>query len=70
MDKRRIYAIVSDREKTIFATRKTKLQADNMVDYLITIGHSDASIIANDNNQLCHKKYDKYKFLKPLGVKA
>ena len=64
MDKARIYAVISKKNKAIYATGKTELQAQKVVDRLLKENVcTDASIFCNGASQLAHKRYDKYAWL-------
>lgn len=58
-DRHRAYCVISAKQKKIYATRLTELQATKLVEELRT-DVSDVSVLDNRDNVLVSKKYDKY----------
>ena len=63
MDKARVYAVLSDTKRTIYATHKTELQAMRICEELKRDGVDDAHIFDNGGSRLAQRKYDKYKWM-------
>lgn len=61
MDKKRIYAVISDERRTIYAVNKTELQATKFRDKLIKEGVSDAYVFDNGGNRLVSHRFSNYK---------
>ena len=61
-NKQKDWAVMSRKKRTIYACHLTERQAENLVEKLEKLSVcEDASLFYNGDNQLCHRRYDKFK---------